>query len=190
MTVLLAGCTMPWTKAPATTETEVVTDETAIPEGDTAGTTVSAEGTKPEEPAKPVDTTPSDTPKGIVEGGIYLPYTSTAVAQAKGNVVLFFHANWCPTCVTNEKDIKANLKDIPKDLTLLRVNYDDATELKELYGVTAQHTFVQVDNSGKLIKKWRGGATLKEIVAQVGGAAEIDIPADAAKPTDKATNPF
>ena len=190
MTVLLAGCTMPWTKAPATTETEVVTDETAIPEGDTAGTTVPAEGTKPEEPAKPVDTTPSDTPKGIAEGGIYLPYTSTAVAQAKGNVVLFFHANWCPTCVKNEKDIKANLKDIPKDLTLLRVNYDDATELKELYGVTAQHTFVQVDNSGKLIKKWRGGATLKEIVAQVGGAAEIEIPADAAKPTDKATNPF
>lgn len=187
--VLLAGCTMPWTKAPATTETEVVTDETAT-DGTTAGTTVQAEDTKPTEPAKPVDTTPSDTPKAIVEGGVYLPYTSTAVAQANGNIVLFFHANWCPTCVANEKDIKANLKDIPKSLTLLKVNYDDATALKELYGITAQHTFVQVDNSGKLIKKWRGGVTLKEIVAQVGGETEIDMPADAAKPTDTATNPF
>lgn len=183
---------MPWAKPAATTETEVVAEDTvATDSGTTTGTAVPTTDTKPAEPAKPADTTPSDTPKGIAEGGVYLPYTSTAVAQAKGNVVLFFYANWCPTCAANEKDIKANLKDIPKDLTLLRVNYDDATELKELYGVTGQHTFVQVDNNGQLVKKWRGGATLKEIVAQVGGtAAEVDIPADAAKPTDKATNPF
>lgn len=47
------------------------------------------------------------------------------------------------------------------------VNYDDAKELKELYGVSEQPSFVQVDNSGKLIKKWRGGTTLTEIIGQV-----------------------
>lgn len=81
--------------------------------------------------------------------------------------MLFFYANWCPTCVAINKDIEANIKTIPTDLTLLRVNYDDEKELRELYGVTEQHTFVQVNNSGKLIKKWRGGTTLVEVVGQV-----------------------
>lgn len=98
---------------------------------------------------------PSDTPKGIVEGGIYLPYTNTAVAQAKGDIVLFFYANWCPTCIKVNKNIEENLKKIPKNLTILRVNFDDATELLQTYGITEQHTFVQIDNTGKLIKKWR-----------------------------------
>lgn len=56
---------------------------------------------------------------------------------------------------------------MPKDITILMVNYDDAKELKELYGVTEQPSFVQVDNTGKLIKKWRGGTMLTEIVGQV-----------------------
>lgn len=184
VTLLLASCTvptMPWSKAPTTTDTEVVTEGTdtdtdAIASGETV---VPKEGTKTETPVKSTDTTPGDTPKWIAEGGVYLPYTSTAVAQAKGNVVLFFHANWCPTCVAIEKDIKAHLKDIPKDLTLLRVNYDDATDLKELYSVTGQYTFVQVDNSGKLLKKWRGSSTLKEVLAQVNGNTPQDIPTTA-----------
>lgn len=126
----------------------------------------------------PKDITPSDTPKGIAEGGIYLPYTPTAVAQAKGNVVLFFYANWCPTCVATEKDIKANLTSIPKDLTILRVNFDEATDLKKLYGVVDRHTFVQVDNSGKKIKLWRGGNTLQDVISQINGTETKDAPTD------------
>ncbi len=68
------------------------------------------------------------------------------MVQAKGNIVLFFHANWCPTCVAIEKDIEKNKKNIPENLTLLKVNYDDADDLKEKYGVTGQYTFVQIDN--------------------------------------------
>lgn len=169
--LVLASCTMPWTKtAPAVTEEIVPADDTMVP--NTATTDVPATTNVPAaEIAQPTetDTTPSDTPKAIAEGGIYLPYTSTAVAQAKGNVVLFFHASWCPTCVAANKDIEAHLKDIPKNLTILKVNYDEATDLKKLYEVTGQHTFVQVDNSGKLIKKWRGGSTLSEVIGQTNG---------------------
>ena len=167
--LFLASCTMPWTKtAPAVTEEIVPADDTMVP--NTATTDVPTTNA-PADIAQPTetDTTPSDTPKAIAEGGIYLPYTSTAVAQAKGNVVLFFHASWCPTCVAANKDIEAHLKDIPTNLTILKVNYDEATDLKKLYEVTGQHTFVQVDNSGKLIKKWRGGSTLGEIIVQVNG---------------------
>ncbi len=159
--LLLSSCTLPWQKA-TTPETETVVEET-----DNETNTDAKNPTSPVVPETPKDITPSDTPKAIAPGGVYLPYTSTAVAQAKGQVVLFFHANWCPTCIAVNKDIEANLKNIPADLTILKTSYDDEKELKELYGVTAQHTFVQVDNTGKLIKKWRGGTTLAEVVSQI-----------------------
>lgn len=158
LSFMLSGCTLPWQKI--TPKTETVPDNTETQTGTPATT---AQANTPEQK----DITPNDTPKAIADGGVYLPYTSTALAQAKGQIVLFFHANWCPTCIAANKDIEANLVNIPKNMTILKVNYDDATELRELYGVTAQHTFVQVDNTGKLLKKWRGSATLSEISGQV-----------------------
>lgn len=160
-TLLLSSCTLPWQKKETAPDTETVIEDTGTELIDKTTTP------PPAVPEVPKDITPSDTPKAIAPGGVYLPYTSTAVAQAKGQVVLFFHANWCPTCIAVNKDIEANLKNIPADLTILKTSYDDEKELKELYGVTAQHTFVQVDNTGKLIKKWRGGTTLAEVTSQV-----------------------
>jgi len=186
--VVLSACSIPGMggaeteTVPATTTTTDTTDTTKTPE-------TPAEPAKTEEPKTPEitpekmpeETTnsalPSDTPKAIVEGGVYLPYTSTAVVQAKGDIVLFFYANWCPTCIKVNKNIEENLKKIPKNLTILRVNFDDATELRETYGVTEQHTFIQVDNTGKLIKKWRWESLLSDITAQVQGwAAKADVP--------------
>jgi len=161
---------MPWSKAKTDTTEEVVPTDEMNASGEVpakSGDTTTKVVEPVDIPQKQTDTTPSDAPKGIAPGGTYLPYTSTAVAQAKGSVVLFFHASWCPTCISIEKDINAHLQDIPKNLTILKVNYDEATDLKELYSVTGQYTFVQVDNSGKLIKKWRGGTTLNEIIGQI-----------------------
>lgn len=69
--MILSGCALPWQKD---AEKEVVVADSSNPAlpGDT---------TTP--PTTPVDITPSDTPKAIAEGGVYLPYTSTAVAQAQ-----------------------------------------------------------------------------------------------------------
>lgn len=187
---LLASCTMPWSSQ----KTEEITNETIPLEadaestastGDTATITPSTETTTP---AAPTLTVPTDTPKAVAEGGIYLPYTSTAVAQAKGEVVLFFHASWCPTCIAINKDIEAHLKDIPKDVTILKVNYDEATGLREAYSVTGQYTFVQVDNDGKLIKKWRGGATLNDILTQVEKRSGGSIETPTANPTPDTPN--
>jgi hypothetical protein len=47
------------------------------------------------------------------------------------------------------------------------VNYDNSTALKQKYAVTYQHTFVQVDKDGNLIKKWSGSPTLTALVAEV-----------------------
>lgn len=98
--------------------------------------------------------------------GSYQAYDPSKLALAeKGNVVLFFHAPWCPHCRTTDADILKST--VPDGLTILKVDYDSSAELKKKYGVTYQHTFVKVDKNGNLLKKWSGSATLNDIVAQV-----------------------
>ena len=100
--------------------------------------------------------------------GRYEAYAPSLLQRAKTEkVVLFFYAPWCPTCRTVDTDIKNRLNDLPSDLSLLTVDYDSSTELKKKYGVTYQHTFVQVDETGNMLKKWSGGSTLQSILVQL-----------------------
>ena len=105
----------------------------------------------------------------MMKAGSYEAYGAEKMAMASSthNVVLFFRASWCPTCISVDKDIKANLGKIPSSLTILDVNYDNSSELKKKYGVTYQHTFVQVDKDGNMIKKWSGSPTLTALVKEV-----------------------
>lgn len=80
--------------------------------------------------------------------------------------VLFFKANWCPSCKSAAKDFDANVDKL-KDIYLVVVNYDHSEDLKVKYGVTYQHTFVQIGPEGNALTKWNGGKTselLKKIV--------------------------
>ena len=106
----------------------------------------------------------------MAKPGFYEAYAPEKVAlhaSISHDVVLFFRASWCPTCRAVDADIKANLSKIPSTLAILDVNYDNSTALKQKYGVTYQHTFVQVDKDGNLIKKWSGSPTLSALVAEV-----------------------
>ena len=100
--------------------------------------------------------------------GSYEAYSPSKLANAQnGDVVLFFKAAWCPTCRTLDKDIKNSLGDIPDGVTILEVDYDNSTDLKKKYGVTYQHTLVQVDANGNMITKWQGGRTLEDVVSNI-----------------------
>lgn len=97
--------------------------------------------------------------------GIYTSYDPAKLAGAEhGKVVLFFHAPWCPTCREANKNFEA--AQAPDGLTLLKVDYDNSGELKKKYGITYQHTYVQVDKDGNLLKKWSGSTNYDEIKAQ------------------------
>lgn len=100
--------------------------------------------------------------------GSYEAYSLEKIARAEtGDVVLFFHASWCPSCRALNSDIEKNVSAIPAGVTILKTDYDKETELKKKYGVTTQHTLVQVDKDGNLIKKWSGGSKLENLLSQV-----------------------
>lgn len=98
----------------------------------------------------------------------YEAYAPEKIAKAaEGDVVLFFRASWCPTCKSVDADIKKNATAIPKGVTILDVDYDNSTALKQKYGVAYQHTFVQVDAKGNQIAKWSASPTLAALLANI-----------------------
>lgn len=79
-------------------------------------------------------------------------------AQAEGKrVVLFFHADWCPTCIAAAKDFTENYDQIPEDTIILKADYDTETELKKKYAVVTQDTFIQLGADDSVVARWNGG---------------------------------
>lgn len=103
----------------------------------------------------------------------YVEYSKTALESASDNRrVLFFYASWCPTCRPADASFKANVSRISSDMTVIRVNYNDPEtdleekELAKKYGITYQHTYVQIDSAGKEIVKWNGGQ-INELLSNI-----------------------
>ncbi len=86
------------------------------------------------------------------------------LAQQKPTV-LFFNATWCPTCKAAREDFTAK-RDQLNGVNLVLVDYDNSDDLQAKYGVTYQHTFVQVDSNGMPLVTWNGGAT-KELLENI-----------------------
>lgn len=106
----------------------------------------------------------SDSVQKQQENTRYMLYSKESFAAAIGKKrVYFFHAPWCPTCRPADAEFQANVNKIPQDVVLFKTDYDSSTELKKLYGITYQHTYVLVDDEGNAVKKWNGGA-LAELV--------------------------
>ena len=95
----------------------------------------------------------------------YSNYDNSLVG-ATNTTVLFFHAEWCPSCIAADASIsKANIAST--DITLLKVDFDNSVDLRQKYGVTTQHTFVHVDANGKLIKKWSWSNSLADLESKI-----------------------
>ncbi len=97
--------------------------------------------------------------------GSYEVYAPEKLARAEeGDVVIFFHATWCPSCRSADKNLSS--EEIPEGLTILKADYDENTELRQKYGLTSQHSFVQVDAEGTMIKKWLGSSNAAQVATQ------------------------
>ncbi|MER3390811.1 MAG: thioredoxin family protein [Microcella sp.] len=78
--------------------------------------------------------------------GAYVEYRDGIIAETAGQKALFFHASWCPQCRALEESILSG--QIPDDLTIIKVDFDTATALRQQYGVTIQTTIVYLDDDG------------------------------------------
>ncbi len=95
----------------------------------------------------------------------YADYRSDPQAYAAGDVVLFFNATWCPTC----QEATGNLEgaQFPDGLTVVSVDYDANLQLRKEYGVTTQHTFIQVGPDGQELAKFTGATTVPQIEGEL-----------------------
>lgn len=96
------------------------------------------------EPAKVVE---------AVTDARYTAYADSADVIGEEPVTLFFHADWCGTCVGLEKDINNNIDELPENAKILKVDFDTETELKKEYGILMQSTFVLLDKDGNIVEK-------------------------------------
>lgn len=90
----------------------------------------------------------------------YDDYKSKMTMYQGSPTVLFFHASWCPSC--KKADAALN-ETAPTKATVVKVDFDNSKELREKYGITQQHTFVQIDKEGNEIAKWSGSNSASDI---------------------------
>lgn len=103
--------------------------------------------------------------ENVAKAGEYKTYNQDELKTAKDGqkLLLFFNASWCPSCRSTVKDIDTNKDKINSNITILSADFDKEVDLKKKYGVTMQHTFVEVDRDGNLIKKTTGLSTVDAI---------------------------
>ena len=90
-------------------------------------------------------------------------YNKDPSKYADSKKVYFFHASWCPVCQSIDKEIVADTSKIPAGVTLIKTDFDSSKDLRQKYGVTAQYTFVQVDNNGNETAQWSATSLQKAI---------------------------
>lgn len=103
-------------------------------------------------------------PIGSVGYMDYSPELASSAMKSGKTVVLFFAASWCPSCKALDKTIQADLGSIPGDTLVLKVDYDNSTELKKQYGVVTQHTTVVLNTDGTLKSKKIGAQRVSEVL--------------------------
>jgi len=126
-------------------------------------------------PVIPADMTPPpvvqeevNIPAQAQQKGVMVDYTGPAdLDNLTGTNILFFKASWCITCTMLHDKLKEERADIPAGVTIWVVDYDSNEAMRRAYGVTSQHTLVQIDQSKNKINLWRGGFSLSDVMSNV-----------------------
>jgi methionine-S-sulfoxide reductase len=104
--------------------------------------------------------------------GSYRDYDETILPALKDKkILLFFHADWCSTCKSFEKQISETT--LPTDVIILKIDFDTATDLKKQYSILSQSTWVQIGVDGKAYKRWLGKSNLEDILSDTLSPKEI-----------------
>lgn len=148
-----------------TTMTEVSTENSDEKKVEVVSENTDTSAVEAEQVVVKESTTPE--PVIVATPGSFSDYDESKLTSDGVNV-LFFHADWCPSCRSLENDLNAKLGQIPADVNILKLDYDTENELKKKYGVIRQHTLVVVDGDGIEVRKLTGLTnTLSQVVGQL-----------------------
>ncbi len=111
--------------------------------------------------------TETTTEETVSSAGTYTEYSPDKLDNLSGRTLIFFHAGWCPTCQALEKDILANLSEIPSDVTILKADFDTELELRKEYGVNIQSTVVQIDENGNTVTEVYAPTRLSTLLSKL-----------------------
>lgn len=108
----------------------------------------------------------SDSLSDLIEISWYQDYSPDKLKNTnRENIVLFFHASWCPTCKAFEENILR--ENIPDNILILKVDYDTEIELKKKYNIVTQTSFVLVDNKWNLKFRWIWARNIDDIIEKI-----------------------
>ncbi len=111
---------------------------------------------------------PEATDTQVASAGTYLPYSAGAVATSNADhILLSFSATWCPSCRALDADIVKNAESIPEGVVIYKVDYDTSAELKRKYGVTTQHSIIEINKSGEALSTISHPLTLNALLATI-----------------------
>lgn len=128
------------------------------------------QGPNTSEPEASISQSAGASESGSESTGNYISYQSFQASEeqyAGSKVVLFFNAVWCSTCKEARDNFEASLSEIPDDLTIVVVDFDNSIGLRKKYSVTVQHTFVEINSAGEELGKWSGSVSVAEVVGQL-----------------------
>jgi thioredoxin 1 len=97
-----------------------------------------------------------------------VPYNQPALDKALTAglpTIVFFHADWCPTCKVQQPLVQELLKEPRmKNVTVFLADYDKEKDLKKKLRVSSQSTFV-VFKAGKEVARSTGQTNKDELAA-------------------------
>jgi thiol:disulfide interchange protein len=111
----------------------------------------------------------------------YLDFSSGEYEKAReeGKVVmLYFMANWCPTCKAQEPVNLEAFRELEKDddIIVLKIHIldsettDETEQLAEEYGVRIQNTFVIINSGSEVVFTHTGPLVKEDLVKNLLGA--------------------
>lgn len=104
-------------------------------------------------------------------GGTYSHLEESEVTVTLANAspedknVIFFEGLTCPVCKELDKDISSS--NVPDNVRIINLIFEDSPELAKKYNVRATPTLVEVDRDGQVIKPLQPVIKLENILLQL-----------------------
>jgi thiol:disulfide interchange protein len=115
----------------------------------------------------------------------YRDYSADELEKAKSEgkvVMLYFTANWCPTCKAQEPINVEAFKELEndEDIVIFKIHIldsettDETEKLAREYGIRLQHTFVIINPDGEVVFTHTGPLVKEDLVKELLAVKKVE----------------